>query len=112
MSKCTFCSDTVEYLGHVVSNKEVFPDLKKIERVVKMAVPTNVSEVRSFLGLTGYYWRFIYCYAEVASLLSMLMKTEVPFVWTDGCQTAFETLKQKLVTLILIYLDFSKPFIL
>ncbi len=80
MSKCTFCSDTVEYLEHVVSDKEVSPDPKKIKREVKMTVPTNVSEVRSFLGLIGYYQRFIYCYAEVASPLSMLMKVEVPFV--------------------------------
>ncbi len=55
MSKCTFCSDTVEYLRHVVSDRRVSLDQKKIKRVAKMAVPTNVLELRSFLGLTGYY---------------------------------------------------------
>ncbi len=67
INKCTFYSNTVKYLDHVVSDKKVSSDSKKIEWMVGMAVPTTVTEVKSFLGLTGYYQRFIH--HQVFSLL-------------------------------------------
>ena len=85
LSKCTFATDTVNYLGHVVSSTGVAPDPVKIEKMKNMAPPTNISEVRTFLGMTGYYRRFIPQYAGIAAHLTELLKKDVAFVWSSDC---------------------------
>ena len=80
LPKCTFCADTVEYLSHVVSDKGVLPNPKKVKRLQGMAPPVNVSEVRSFLGLAEYYRRFVCNFAETTSPITQLLKVDHKFV--------------------------------
>ena len=111
--KCVLFQQRVTFLGHVVSAKgiETYPD--KIRAVIDWDTPTSVKEVRSFLGLTGYYRKFVPKYSSIASPLTNLTKDEVKFHWTAECQEAFESLKVKLTTApILGYPNYDIPFIL
>jgi hypothetical protein len=111
LPKCTFCTDTVEYLGHIVSSQGVMPDPKKIERLQGMKSPSNIKEVRSFLGLAGYYRRFVHKFAEITSPIAELLHKDHNFNWTDECQQAFDKIISILTTApVLAYPDFSLPF--
>ena len=111
--KCRIAQLTVEYLGHVVSAAGVETDPKKVEAVVKYPTPTNLKSLRSFLGLTSYYRRFVPGFSKIACPLHALTKKDVSFVWSPECQSAFEQLKSLLQTSpILCFPDFSKPFLL
>ena len=74
MSKCTFGKEEVSCLGHVISKEEVKVDLEKIKSITEWPKPTNISKFRGFLGLTGYYKRFIHNYAHITAPLSNLLK--------------------------------------
>ena len=96
-----------------MSAKGIETDLDKIRAVIDWDTPTSVKEVRSFLGLTGYYRKFVPKYSSIASPLTNLTKDEVKFEWTAECQEAFESLKVKLTTApILGYPIYDIPFIL
>ena len=97
-SKCKLMQDRVEFLGHIVSADGVATDPTKIEAVEKWPAPKNLHEVRSFLGLCGYYRRFVKNFAAVASPMTALTEKGRPFRWGQGCQDAFEQLKAQLVT--------------
>ncbi len=84
-SKCCFAAGSIVFLGHVVSKEGTRPDPGKIDVVWRFPVPTTVTNVRSFLGLTGYYRKYIKGYSKVASLLFELTKKDVVFVWNPGC---------------------------
>ena len=71
------------FLGHVISKEGIFTDPKKIEAVVAWERPTNVTEVRSFLGLTGYYQRFMEGFSMIASPLTKLTRKHAKFEWTE-----------------------------
>ena len=88
----------VAFLGHVISEKGVPVDPVKVEAVTKWDCPTTVTEVRSFLGLAGYYQRFIKDFSKIAAPLTQLTRKTVPFVWSEECETSFQELKDKLVT--------------
>ena len=90
-SKCEFWLDSVSFLGHVVSKDGVMVDPTKIEAVKNWVRPTNVTEVRSFVGLASYYCRFVKGFSSVASQLANLTKQNVPFVWSDECEEASRT---------------------
>ena len=125
-SKCEFLKSEVTYLGHVVSEEGIQTEPEKLEAITTWPVPQNVKEVRSFLGFTGYYRRFIKNYASIARPLNDLLvvhctnKTEknkpnkvkkAPFDWNDDQQMSFETLKEKLMSPpILAYADYNVPF--
>ena len=110
-SKCSFARSQVEYLGHLVSKHGVRPNPAKITAVTEFPVPTNVKGVRSFLGLANYYRRFVKDFARIASPLNQLLRKDVRFQWDTACQTAFDTLKEALVSApILAFPDFSIPF--
>ena len=103
------------YLGHIVGNGEVKPEQTKIEAVSAFPIPTTKKQVRAFLGLTGYYRKFIPDYATVALPLTDLTRKQMPnqVVWGPECDTAFTTLKNRLCSSpILRSPDFSRPFIL
>ena len=87
--KCTLFQKEVQFLGHVVSEQGISCDPEKLDTVQDWAVPTNVSEVRSFLGFANYYRRFVKSFAHIASPLTQLTKKDVPFLWTSECQMAF-----------------------
>ena len=111
--KCDLFKKEVEFLGHRVSAEGVSCDPKKIEKVRLWTPPTTVTEVRSFLGMTGYYRRFIKDYADKAHPLTNLTKLTVAFEWDSDCEAAFEFLKHALITApILSYPDMKKEFIL
>ena len=98
LSKCEFWLDSISFLGHVISKEGVSVDPMKVEAVVGWCRPTNVTEVRSFLGLAGYYRRFVEGFSRIAMPLSRLTQKQVKFEWTDDCEQSFQELKKRLVT--------------
>ena len=84
------------FLGHQVSRNGISTDPEKIAAVQTWPVPTSVKEVQSFLGLTGYYRRFVRDYAALAAPLTVLLKKDATFYWTPACQTAFDALRRAL----------------
>lgn len=127
-SKCQLFKERVQYVGHVVSAKGVEVDSSKTEKILNWPTPANVDEVRSFLGLTGYYRRYIHNYAMIARPLNNLLighvatpkrrsrkGKEKPSDWKWGPEqdSAFQQLKTCLVSPpILAFPDFTKPFVL
>ncbi|KAA0043070.1 reverse transcriptase [Cucumis melo var. makuwa] len=112
-SKCEFWLKQVSFLGHVVSKAGVSVDPAKIETVTSWTRPSTVSEVRSFLGLAGYYRRFVENFSRIATPLTQLTRKGAPFVWNKACEDSFQNLKQKLVTaLVLTVPDGSGSFVI
>jgi hypothetical protein len=110
-SKCVFAQQQLEYLGHLITENGVATEPSKIVAVANWAPPKNIKQLRSFLGLTGYYKRFIKHYGMISSPLTQLLKKGVPFLWTDQAQEAFQLLKQALLQgPVLTVPDFSKEF--
>lgn len=111
--KCDLFQTEVSYLGHVVSAAGITCDPKKVKAVRDWPVPENVSEVRSFLGLAGYYRRFIPNFSEVASPLTNLTRKNKRFSWDSACEISFETLKTLLTSApILSYPTETGKFVL
>ncbi|KAL5744255.1 hypothetical protein ACOSQ2_027371 [Xanthoceras sorbifolium] len=97
LSKCEFWLNEIAFLGHVISADGIKADPKKIEAVMEWKPPRNVSEIRSFLGLAGYYRRFVKGFSSIATPLTKLLHKNVRYEWNEKCQTAFEKLKAMLV---------------
>ena len=93
-SKCSFFQHSVEYLGHIVSSNGVEPDPAKIKAIHEWKIPTNVKEIRSFLGLAGYYRRFIQDFAKIAAPLTDLTRKNIPYRWSLREGEAFNKLKE------------------
>ena len=90
LSKCQFWFDKVAFLGHVILVEGVSVDPQKIEAVVNWKPPKNVSKVRSFPGLAGYYRKFVEGFSKIATPLTKLTRKDVKYDWVDGCQQSFE----------------------
>ena len=97
LSKCDFWLKEVSFLGHIVSSEGIRVDPAKIKAVLNWKSPQNVTEVRSFLGLAGYYRRFVRGFSVIAAPLTKLFMKGIKFEWTDKCQNSFEQLKGMLV---------------
>ena len=111
--KCEFLKTEVTYLGHIISKDGIKPDPKKLEAVRQFPRPKTPKNIKQFLGLTGYYRRFIPNFSTLTKPLTNLLKNDVHFEWTSAQQNSFEALKEKLCEEpVLQYPDFSKPFIL
>ncbi|KAI3790633.1 hypothetical protein L2E82_03826 [Cichorium intybus] len=104
LSKCDFWLREVQVLGHVVSAEGIKVDPAKIEAVMKWEPPKTPTEVRSFLGLAGYYRRFIQDFSKIAVPLTQLTRKEVKFVWGEKQQEPFEILKKKLCEALVLSL--------
>ena len=112
-SKCSFGADQVLYLGHTISSTGVHTDPAKIKAIQNLPAPINVEKLRSFLGLAGYYRRFIPHFSSVAAPLTQLTQKSATFQWGAPQQKAFSILKQSLCSApVLAYPDFDRPFIL
>ena len=85
--------DQIIFLGHVISNKDISVDPAKVEAVMKWEILRTALEIRSFLGLTGYYRRFIEGFSSIAALMTKLLRKGVKFLWTEECDYSFRTLK-------------------
>jgi hypothetical protein len=110
-SKCEFWIKEVPFLGHVVSSKGIMVDPRKVKEVLDWKPPTTMSEVRSFLGLAGYYRRFIPNFSKITKPITELLKKENKYVWSDACDEAFKHLKKLLTTSpVLAQPDTTKPF--
>ena len=107
-SKCQFWLDKVAFLGHVISVEGISVDPQKIEAIVNWKPPTIVSEVRSFLGLAGYYRKFVEGFFKMATPLTNLLKKDQKFEWSDTCQHSFEELRQILTTSPVLALSSGK----
>ena len=111
--KCELLKHEVVYLGHILSKDGLRPYPKKIKAVKDFPRPKNVSNIRQFLGLAGYYRKFIKDFAKIAKPLSKLTEKDTPFEWTDTVYTSFNTLKEALCTApVLKFLDMNKPFVI
>ena len=95
-SKCLFAQKQVEYLGHIISAAGVATKPSKVTAVQSWPTPQSLKDLRGFLGLTGYYRKFIRNYAMISKPLTMLLKKGFPFVWTPPVDKAFQLLKQAL----------------
>ncbi|WVZ88489.1 hypothetical protein U9M48_035006 [Paspalum notatum var. saurae] len=111
LSKCTFASQQIAYLGHLISAQGVATDPSKIAAVTNWPTPKSVKELRSFLGLAGYYRRFVRHFGVIARPLNDLLKKGALFIWTSQHEKAFQALKTALVTAPVLALpNFSLPF--
>lgn len=111
-SKCSFAQSQLVYLGHVISAQGVATDPKNIDAVQKWETPKTVKQVRGFLGLAGYYRKFVKNFGQISRPLTDLLKKDHPFKWTEQTEQAFRTLQQALMSApVLAIPDFSKPFV-
>lgn len=111
MSKCRFAKQEISYLGHVISAAGVATDPSKIQSIQAWPRPQDVKQLRSFLGLAGYYRKFVQHYALLARPLTDLLKKGVCFVWTSAHDSAFEALKAALISAPVLALpNFNKTF--
>lgn len=109
LSKCKFLCEKVDYLGHEISFAGIQPGVGKILCVEKFPTPTNVHEVRQFIGLCSYFRKFVEKFAIIAEPLTRLTRKNENFSWADEQKSAFESLKQKLCSRdVLVLYDFSK----
>ena len=95
-SKCEFWLTEVGFLGHVVSASSVSVNPRKVVAVMSWERLKSVFEIRSFLGLAGYYRRFIGDFSRLAAPMTRLARKEVKFMWDDSCERAFQELKRRL----------------
>jgi hypothetical protein len=98
LRKCSFYQKQIHYLGHIISKDGIVVDPEKIEAIREWSVPKNVTEVRSFMGLAGYYRRFIAGFSRIAHPITSLQRKEKKFQWTEECERSFQRLKQLLTS--------------
>nr|ABG65937.1 retrotransposon protein, putative, Ty3-gypsy subclass [Oryza sativa Japonica Group] len=110
-SKCEFWLSEVKFLGHVISAGGVAVDPSNVESVTNWKQPKTVSEIRSFLGLAGYYRRFIENFSKIAKPMTRLLQKDVKYKWSEECAQSFQELKNRLISApILILPDPKKGF--
>jgi hypothetical protein len=111
LDKCNFCTNHVSFLGYVVTAQCVEVDHAKIDAIQSWPTPTTITHIRSFLGLVGFYRRFVHNFSTIAALLNDLTKKGTPFTWGPSQEEAFTILKDKLTNAPLLHLpDFNKMF--
>eukprot|EP00253_Pinus_taeda_P015625 PITA_15625 len=111
-SKCDFFKEEIQYLGHVITKEGIAVDPEKIKDIMDWPVPKDVTDVRSFMGLAGYYRRFVEGFSKVDFPITSLQKKGKSFQWTPNCQKSFEQLKHLLTTApILCIADPNKDYV-
>ena len=121
LSKCDFFQTSLKFLGHIVSKDGISPDPEKVRVILEWPTPTNVKDVRSFLGLANYFRKYVNHFSEMAIPLTNLTKGNISkrkskstsIEWDESCQRAFDAIKHALSTAPVLALpDFTKPFVL
>jgi hypothetical protein len=111
LSKCELWLKEIKFLGHTISQEGISVDPEKVQEVMDWKPPTTVRQIRSFLGLAGYYRRFIPDFSRIAKPMTELLKKGVKYDWSQKCEDAFHALKQHLTTApVLAQPDNTKPF--
>eukprot|EP00253_Pinus_taeda_P033189 PITA_33189 len=111
-SKCDFFKEEIQYLGHVITKEGIAVDPEKIRTIMEWPIPKDVADIRSFMGLAGYYRRFFEGFSRVAYPITSLQKKGKVFKWTSECQKSFEQLKHLLTTApILSIADPNKDYV-
>jgi hypothetical protein len=111
LSKCDFWLREIKFLGHTISQDGVSVDPEKVQEVMNWKPPTTMRQIRSFLGLAGYYRRFIPDFSRIAKPMTELLKKGVKYKWSQKCEEAFHSLRQHLTTApVLAQPDNTKPF--
>lgn len=112
-SKCEFWLREVSFLGHVVSASSIRVDSSKISAILDWKPPRNVTEVQSFLGLAGYYRRFVKGFSMIATPMTKLLQKDVKFEWSEKCQKSFDQLKTYLTKApVLVQPESGKEFVI
>ena len=106
-SKCEFWLDKVAFLGYVVSQEGIIVDLVKVEAIQQWLRPTKVTEICSFLGLAGYYRRFVKDFSKISTPLTKLTQKNVKFQWSDAYEESFRRLKDCLTSVSMLFLPSS-----
>ena len=106
-TKCEFWLREIGFLGHIVSAEGIFVDPQKVEAILRWEQPQTITEIRSFLGLAGYYRRFVEGFSKIAAPLSRLTRKDVKFCWDDRCEASFQELKQRLTSAPILALPTS-----
>ena len=110
-SKCEFWLEEVSFLGHILYNGGIAVDPSKVKDMLNWMPPTDVSEIRSFLGLAGYYHRFSEGFSKLAKPMTALLEKIAIFLWSDKCQASFVEFKKRLtIAPMLVLPDLSKSF--
>jgi hypothetical protein len=94
LSKCEFWMKQVALLGHVISKGGISVDPSKVQDVLSWSAPTSVGDIRSFLGLAGYYRRFIERFSKISKPMTELLEKDKKFEWTSACEASFQELKK------------------
>jgi hypothetical protein len=103
--------EEIQFLGYILSTKEIAVDPSKVKDILEWKPPTTVHQVRSFLGLAGYYHRFIPDFSKIVKPITGLLKNDTNFDWSSKCNEAFEQLKVLLTSdPVLAQSDIEKPF--
>jgi hypothetical protein len=111
-SKCEFSKNELSFLGHVINSDGIKMEPSKVDAVVKWPQPKNIHDIRAFLGLAGYYRRFVKDFSKLASPLTNLLHKDIPFKWTKKQEAAFTELKQAVSTApVLIVPDPNQPYV-
>jgi hypothetical protein len=101
LRKCSFYQRQIHYLWHIISKEGIIVDPEKVEAIREWSVPRNVVEVRYFMGLEGYYRRFIIGFSKIAHPITSLQRKEKKFQWTEECENSFEGLKELLTSALI-----------
>lgn len=113
VTKSKFVMKEIRYLGHIVGNGQIKPDPGKVEAIQEFPVPRTTRQIRRFLGLCGWYRRYIAGFAAIAAPITDLLGKTSKFTWTNEAQVAFNKLKECLTSApVLSHPDFSKPFVI
>jgi hypothetical protein len=111
--KCDFYQKEIQYLGHVISSEGIVVDPEKIKSIMEWPIPKDVANIRSFMGITRYYRRFIEGFSKIAYPITSLQKKGTKFIWSQKCQDSFNKLKELLTSMaILKVADPDKDFTL
>ena len=109
LEKCCFFKKHIQYLGHLISADGIQPLPEKLESIAKMPAPKNPKEVKQFLGLVGYYRKFVPRFADISRVLTHLTKKDVEFKWTPECENCFQILKEFLQQAPILQYPDPKP---